>query len=73
MDPKAVNMILEKVTEQFGKLTTRRGTEHIFLGIKLKIKDKKMQVDMGDQLREGIKTFGEKLENNNVVSPAAKK
>ena len=48
MDPKIVNMILEKVTEQFGKLTTRRGNEHTFLEMKLKIKDKKIQVEMED-------------------------
>ena len=40
--------------------------------MKLKIKDKKIQAKMRDQLREAIETFGEELGNDDVVSPAAK-
>eukprot|EP00957_Ditylum_brightwellii_P105863 8073184-Ditylum_brightwellii.AAC.1 len=40
--------------------------------MKLKIKDKKIQVDMREQLQEALNTFGKELGDDNVVSPAGK-
>eukprot|EP00957_Ditylum_brightwellii_P201099 15324053-Ditylum_brightwellii.AAC.1 len=72
MDPKVVDDILEKVAENFGELTTMRGDEHTFLAMKLKIKDMKIQVDMGEQLQEAIDAFGKELGDGDVVSPTGK-
>ena len=72
INPKVVDMVLKRITEHFGELTTTRGDEHTFLGMKLKIKDKKIHVDMRDQLREKIETFGEALGKEEVVSAAGK-
>eukprot|EP00957_Ditylum_brightwellii_P181437 13820677-Ditylum_brightwellii.AAC.1 len=49
-----------------------RGDERTFLGMKLKIKDKKIQMDMREQLQEAIDAFGKELGDFNVVSPAGK-
>ena len=73
-DPKVVDEILKQMSEKFGDLSasTTRGTDHVFLGMKLKI-DKKKQVfsvDMSDQVRETIQSFGEEIDGN-VSTPAA--
>eukprot|EP00957_Ditylum_brightwellii_P090283 6875761-Ditylum_brightwellii.AAC.1 len=71
VDSKVVDDILEKITEHFGELTRTRGDEHTFLGMKLKIKDKKI-VYMREQLKEAMEAFGEELGHDEVVSPAGK-
>eukprot|EP00957_Ditylum_brightwellii_P047606 3616093-Ditylum_brightwellii.AAC.1 len=71
-DSKVVDNILEKITEHFGELATTRGDEHTLLGMKLRIKDKKVEVDMREQLQEAIEAFGEELGSDEVVSPAGK-
>ena len=71
-DPKVVTNILNEMESKFGKLTTTRGKEHTFLGMKLKIKkNKTFEVDMVDQVKETIQAFGEEIEGE-VKSPAAK-
>ena len=71
-DPKVVTKILDEMESKFGKLTTTRGKEHTFLGMKLKIKkNKTFEVDMVDQVKETIQSFGEEVEGE-VKSPAAK-
>ena len=72
-DSRVVDSILQEMTDKFGELTTTRGDEHVFLGMKLKInrKDKNFSVDMSDQVRETIQSFGEPIEGK-VNSPAAK-
>eukprot|EP00957_Ditylum_brightwellii_P113563 8658742-Ditylum_brightwellii.AAC.1 len=71
-DLKVVDDILEKITEHLGELTTTRVDEHTLLGMKLKIKDKKIEVDVKEQLKEATEAFGEELGGDEVVSPARK-
>ena len=72
VDSKVIDDILTKIEKDFGKCTITRGNEHTFLGMKLKIKDKKLEIDMKDQLKEAIEAFGEDLGEGKVVSPAGK-
>ena len=63
-DPRVVDSILKEMTNRFGELTTTRGDEHVFLGMKLKIdrRSKTFTVDMKDQIEEMIQALGERIE-----------
>lgn len=48
-----------------------RGDEHVFLGMRFKIKHKKIEIRMKEQLEECVKAFGEDL-SKKVSTPASK-
>ena len=59
-DPKVVSRVIQTMKEHFGDLKVVRGTKHTFLGMNIEIlKDKKVQIDMREQLQEVIDMFPE--------------
>ena len=72
LDPKVVTEMIDVVEKDFGNVKAVRGKEHDYLDMKLIITDdKKVRVDMRDQIKETISAFGEVLEGT-VTSPAAR-
>ena len=75
-DKNVVDDVIDLIEKHFGKLSVSRGEDHTFLGMNIKIrKDKKIEIEMKDQLRETIKMFTD-FENDKidevVTSPAQK-
>lgn len=70
-DPKVVTDVLEIIKSHFGDLTISRGKKHTFLGMNITLrKDKKIQIEMKDQLKETIAAFKEDI-TTSCVTPAA--
>ena len=71
VDPKVVDALLKKIRSFFGEITVTRGKRHTFLGMDLSIVNRKVKVNMKDQLLEVIDAF-EVIENVEgiVRSPA---
>ena len=71
VDPKVVDALLKKIRSFFGEITVTRGKRHKFLGMDLSIVNRKVKVNMKDQLLEAIDAFEviEKVEGI-VRSPA---
>ena len=60
MYPAVVDSIIKELTKHFGEWSTTRGIEHTFLGMNIKIRDdKKIEIDMIEQLNEDIAWLGE--------------
>ena len=54
VDPKVVTSIIELIEKRFGKMVVTRGSEHTFLGMKIKFKgDGTVSIDMKDYCKEG--------------------
>ena len=49
-DPNVVIKVLQDISKHFGDLTISRGKKHDFLGMNVEIKDKKVYIDMKDQV-----------------------
>jgi hypothetical protein len=72
MEPAVVTKIIEQVEEHFGKMTVTRGKKHCFLGMNIILRDdKKIVIEMKDQIMDAIESFGEKIEGT-VTSPSAR-
>ena len=51
---------MDTIKTHSGEIKITRGKKHTFLGMKLQItEDKKIEIDMEDQLMEAIDIFGE--------------
>jgi hypothetical protein len=58
-DPEVVTMIINKLEEQFGKMTVTRGSEHVFLGMNIRYTDEGTAViGMKRYLQEAIDECG---------------
>ena len=57
-DPKVVTKVIQTLKHHFGDLKVVRGTKHTFLGM---LSDKKIQIDMREQLQEAIDMFPENI------------
>ena len=68
-----VDEMLEMMSKKFGKLMVSRGDEHDLLGMKIKIdrKNKKVIIDMREQINEALEMFEEEVDDR-VVTPANK-
>jgi hypothetical protein len=72
MDPSVVTKVIEKVEEHFGKMTVTRGKKHCFLGMNIILRDdKKIKIEMKDQVMDAIESFGEDIDGI-VTSPSAR-
>ena len=70
VEPSVVDSVLNMIKVHFGEITITRGKSHDFLGMSIVLRDdKKIEIDMADQLREAIEAFGEKIDNS-AVNPA---
>jgi hypothetical protein len=75
VDQAVLNELGQQMMTNFGDMKITSGTEHEFLGMKIRIneKDKTVEIDMKDQIREMIEKFetetGEKV-GSLVTTPA---
>ena len=71
VDPDVVTKIMDEIKEHFGDLVISRGNEHDLLGMKIVMdrKNKNINIDMTDQIKEALEMFGEEVDDT-VVSPA---
>ena len=70
VDKKVVSNVIAEIEKHFGKMDITYGKEHEYLGMKVKITDdKKVLIDMTDQVKEVIEFFGEEL-SGTVSTPA---
>ena len=53
-DPNVVTQILQDISEHFGNLIISRGSAHDFSGMNIEIKDKKVFIDMKEQVKQSI-------------------
>ena len=59
MNPKVVNKVLLKLGKSFGKITVKRGSQHIFVGLNFEFNnDGKVKSSMKEYIKECIKVFG---------------
>ena len=71
-DPKVVTKVIQMLKHHFGDLKVVRGTKHTFLGMNIGIlNDKKIQIDMREQLQEAIDMFPENIPMK-ASSPASR-
>ena len=59
-DPNVVTNILNMIESKFGKLTITRGKEHVYLGMKISLKQKCFEVSMKEQIEEAIRLLERK-------------
>ena len=70
LDSKVVDNLLEIIKTKFGEIKITRRKKHTVLGMIIRItEDKKIEIEMEDQLMETIEAFVEELEGE-VTSPA---
>ena len=69
-DKEVVTNVISEIEKHFGKMDITYGKEHEYLGMKVKITDdKKVLIDMTDQVKEVIEYFGEEIKGS-VSTPA---
>ena len=57
VDPKLVDALLENIKSLFGEIKVTRGKKHILLGMTLSIVNRRLKINMKDQLLEAIEAF----------------
>ena len=69
MDAIVVENLINNLKNHFGELVVTRGKKHKFLDMNKNItEDKKIQIDMKEQLLEAIEVFGENIDEK-VTTP----
>ena len=66
-----VENVIQHVEECFGKMNPTYGPEQDYLGMKISIKNKKVHINMSEQIQEIIDGFSEKIEGT-VSTPATR-
>ena len=61
--------VIDDISKHFGKLTVTRGKKHDYLGMNIELKDRKVHIDMRDQLLEAL-DWGDKQEGRMPATPA---
>ena len=70
VNSKVVDQIIDVIEKKFGKMTVKRGREHVFVGMNISfIGDNKVNLLMKNYLEEAIQTFGEDV-SAGAVTPA---
>ena len=60
VDSRVIDDLLDTIKTHFGEIKITRGNIHTFLGMNIQItEDKKIEIEMEDQLMEAIEIFGE--------------
>ena len=72
MNQQVLDRVVKIIIEEFGEMEITRGSEHDFLGMKLKIdKSKKtIHIDMRKQINEVVKKF--EINSGELVDPNTK-
>ena len=68
MNPKVVHGIIKIMEEKFGKMSQTRDNEHDFLGMNIKFKDKKVNIEMKKHILKEINTFDVDITRNAETS-----
>jgi Reverse transcriptase (RNA-dependent DNA polymerase) len=72
VDPNVVTEILLQIEKKFGKMTTTRGKEHVFLGMKINFQNNQtVRINMEQYINEAIIDFQEDV-SIGVTTPANK-
>ena len=59
-DSTVVDEVITKIEERFGKMTVKRGKQHVFVGMDIDFIEKgKLKISMRNHLEEAIEVFGE--------------
>ena len=60
VDSRVIDDLLDTIRTHFGEIKITREKKHTFLGMNIQItEDKKIEIEMEDQLIEAIELFGE--------------
>ena len=68
-DPEVVTSMIKDISKHFGKLTVSRGKKHDYLGMDIKIKNRRVHIGMKNQLLEALEWSG-KQEGRLPATPA---
>ena len=68
-DPEVVTSMIKDISKHFGKLTVSRGKKHDYLGMDIKIKNRRVHIGMKNQLLEALEWSG-KQEGRLSATPA---
>ena len=49
-----VTKVIEEISKKFGEMKVTRGSKFDYLGMKIEVKEKKVEIDMKDQIMEAI-------------------
>jgi Reverse transcriptase (RNA-dependent DNA polymerase) len=72
VDPSVVTEIISQIEKKFGKMTTTRGKEHVFLGMKINFQnDQTVRINMEQYINEAIIDFQEDV-SIGATTPANK-
>ena len=72
VNSKVVDQIIAEIEKRFGKMTVKRGKEHVFVGMNISfIGDNKVKLTMKSYLEEAIQAFGEDV-SAGAVTPASR-
>ena len=59
-----VDKVIETIEEKFVRIPQTRGDEHNFLGMNIKIKDKKVKISMKKHIQKVTNTFMDYITSN---------
>ena len=72
VNSKVVDQIIAEIEKRFGKMTVKRGKEHVFVGMNISfIGDNKVKLTMKSYLEEAIQAFGEDV-SSGAATPASR-
>ena len=69
VDSAVVTNVIEKIESKFGTMSKTRGTDHDFLGMALKYKDKKVRISMKKHILKALDTFHDDI-TRDAATPA---
>ena len=74
VDSNVVTQVIDKISEKFGKMKVTRGSKFDYLGMTIEVKNKKVEVNMKDQIMEAIDWYKSNCEGKltSPNTPAAK-
>ena len=64
-----VDKVIKEIEDRYGKMSVTRGKEHEFLGMKIKFKKNKLEIDMKKHILKAMEVFPEEI-TRNAATPA---
>ena len=68
VDPKVIDRIILKIEEKFGKMYQIRRSEHEFLGMNIKFKNKNVTIKMKKHIQKAISDFDEDITSKVAIT-----
>ena len=67
-----VDEVIERLEEDFGKMTVTRGKKHTYVGMNITLtEDRNVEIEMKDYLKEAIEAYGEMISGTSSTPAAA--